>query len=141
MMRPSSLWPLLGIFLVACASKPVSTADMKHPPDKRIISSAMFQPQAGTLPVVIKRDSEANLMPCMVRISVDGVPLVDLAPKEGVTLHVQEGERFLSAHLCPGIGGGEIRELMVRVGEGEHSTYRISGTGAGSGINFQPTMY
>ena len=141
MMCLYRLLPFLGIFLVACASKPVSTADMKHPPDKRIISSAMFQPQAGTMPIVIKRDSEANLMPCMVRISVDGMTLVDLAPKEGVTLHLQEGERLVAAHLCPEIGGGEIRELLVKVGADEHSTYRISSTAAGAGINFQPTQF
>ena len=139
-MRLGILLAILGIVLIGCATKPVSTADMKHPPDNRIISSAMFQPHPGTMPIVIKRDSEAVLMPCMVRISVDGVALVDLAPKEGVTLHIQQGDRFLSAHQCPGIGGGEIRELRVRVGEGEHAVYRISGT-AGSGINFQPTQF
>ena len=140
-MRLPILLPLLGVVLAGCATKPVSTADMKHPPDKRVISTALFQSQPGTLPIVVKRDSEANLMPCMVRISVDGIALVDLAPREGVTLHVQEGDRFLSAHLCPGIGGGEISELRVRVGEGEHATYRISGTGGGTGINFQPTQF
>ena len=140
-MRLYRLLPLLGIVLVGCASKPISTADMKHPPDHRIISSAMFEPQPGTLPIVIKRDSEFNPIPCMVRLSVDGTTLVDIAPGEGVTLHLQEGERFVAAHLCPGIGGGEIRELMIRVGAGEHSTYRISSTAAGAGINFQPTQF
>lgn len=142
-MKSSGLFVVLAFlaFVLGCATKPVSTADMKRPPDKRVISSELFQARPGTRPIVIKRDSEFRIMPCMVRVSVDQRPIADLAPGEGVTLHVDEGERFLIAHFCPDVGGGEIIELLVRVGEGEHSTFRISGEGGGTGITFQPTSF
>ena len=142
-MEISKLTAMLGCLALAygCTTKPVSTEDMKRPPDNRIISSSFFDPRPGTLPIIIKRDSEFRIMPCMVRVSVDQEQVADLAPGEGVKLHVDRGERFLVAHFCPGVGGGEIIELLVRVAEGEHSTFRISGEGGGSGITFQPTSF
>jgi hypothetical protein len=131
----------ISVVLLGCASKPVSTADMKHPPDSRVISSEFLEPTGEKWPIIIKRDSEFRIMPCMVRILVDAVAVVDLAPGEGVKLYVDEGERFLAAHLCPGIGGGEIIELLAPVGTGKHATFRVSSEGGGVGISFQRTAF
>jgi hypothetical protein len=132
---------LVSAALIGCTTKPISTQEMKQPPDKRIIDGRLFQARPGTLPVVIKRDAEFRIMPCMVRVSVDKLAVADLAPGEGITLHIDKGERFLVAHFCPDVGGGEIIELFVRVEEEAHATFRISGEGGGTGITFQPTQF
>lgn len=134
-----AIFAMMGF--AACATKPVSNAEMRPPPEKRILTASMLQPRSNTLPIVIKRDAEFRIMPCMVRIYVDGTQVADLAPGEGVTMHLVQGRRYLGAELCPDIGGGELIELVAEVFEGAPSTFRVSGKNAGESINFQPTAF
>ena len=56
-------------------------------------------------------------------------------------MHLTKGRRYLGAELCPDVGGGELVELVAEVSEGEPSTFRVSGEGGGTGIEFQSTAF
>lgn len=131
---------LMAALLAGCHSVPVSDEDVRRPPDRKIIAPAMLEPRPGAFPVMIKRDREYKIAGCAARVFIDTEPVVDLGAGQGVIVYLEPGQRAIAAKLCPEIGGGGTAELRADIGEGKHSSFRISAID-GTFPDIQPTAF
>lgn len=131
---------LLTILSAGCSTPVVSDYEMRAPAAGKVLSATLLAPAADTFPVIVKRDREYMLFSCATRLYVDGSPVVDLGPGEGLILHLPPGKHSLAAEICPGLGGGGVAEYIAQIGPSGDSKFRIK-TFDGSDPSIQPSAF
>lgn len=136
-MMKTLAWICVGLTVAACGSAPVSTAEASDVPASRVFDPSLLTARAGTLPIVIKRDSGFVGGGCNAKVFVDGQAVADLNTSEKVTLHLTPGRHFLGArHNCM----GTLAELQAQIEPNGPRTFRI-GTGMNGDFSLQPTAF
>lgn len=136
-MRRNLILGAIATALAACGTAPVSTAEAIDVPKSRVIDSSLLNPRAGSVPIVIKRDSGLVGSACNAKVFVDGALIAELATSEKVTVHLGRGQHMLGAqHNCL----RNLAEAPLNLEDGKPRTFRI-GTGANGDFSLQQTAF
>lgn len=129
----------LFLSLTACATSPVSINQASAVPSARILAPQWLSQAQYTGSLVIKRDSGFMGSACTIRVFIDAVPVVDLAPSEKVELFVPLGEHVVGA-TSNGICGGGASEAAVVISPERQKILRIA-SGQSGDIYLQPSAF
>jgi hypothetical protein len=125
--------------MTGCATSPIGTSEATDVPEGRIIDASALRPSAGSVPVVVKRDSGMMGAACGTKLYVNGSHVADLRTSEKVTLQLKPGEHNLAA-VPGGICGGAISEVRATIKAGAPQTFRI-GAGQSGDMTLSPTSF
>jgi len=131
---------LLASSLTACATQPVSIYQASAVPSSRILAPQWLSQAQYTGSLIIKRDTGFMGSACIIRVFVDTVPVVDLAPSEKIELFVGLGEHVVSATPINTFCGGGISEAAVVIRPESQKILRIA-SGQSGDIHLQPSAF
>ncbi len=123
--------------LVGCATQVVPTSEATVTTD--IVDRAFVTPEAGKVPIVVKRDTGFLGGGCGFRIYADAKPVANLAAGQMVTIYLTPGEHILSTHST-GLCGPNNSELQIVVTANGPRNYRIS-IDQGMSVRLQATAF
>jgi hypothetical protein len=136
-MRKNTITLAVVVALAACSTSPVSTAEAVDVPASRVLDTSLLLPRAGTVPVVIKRDSGFVGGGCNAKVFINGTQVAELSTSEKLTVHLERGQHMLAAqHNCM----RTIAEASVSIQDSSPRNFRIS-TGAMGEFTIQPTAF
>jgi hypothetical protein len=104
----------LALSLTACATQPISIYHASAVPTSRILAPQLVSQAQYTGSLIIKRDTGFMGSACTIRVFVDTVPVVDLAPSEKIEIFVPLGEHVVSAAPTDIFCGGGTSEAHIR---------------------------
>jgi len=131
---------LLALSLAACATQPVSIQQAAAVPAGRVLARQWLEPAQYTGSLVIKRDVGFMGSACTVRVFIDAVPVVDLAPAEKVELFVPLGDHIVGATSPNAFCGGGASETAVVVVPERQKILRIA-SGQSGDLYLQPSAF
>lgn len=129
----------MAVLCASCATSPISTAEAADVPPDRVLNAALLRASAGSVAVVVKRDSGLMGAACSTKLYVNGAHVADIRVAEKLTLQLQPGSHNLAA-VPGGICGGAMSEVRATIKAGEHQTFRI-GAGQGGDMTLTPTSF
>jgi hypothetical protein len=136
--------PFIAVFvalsLMACATRPVSIYHASAVPSSRILAPQWLSQAQYTGSLIIKRDSGFMGSACSIRVFIDAVPVVDLAPSEKVELFVPLGEHVVGATPNGIFCGGGTSEAAVVIRPESQKILRIA-SGQSGDIYLQPSAF
>lgn len=110
--------------LAACSTTP-TTQDAARAPSA-VQAPELLQASPGTGEVVVLRDRGLGGSGCLHQLKVDGRAVATLDNGEGVTLHLQPGQRLLAVEFGRGMCPNVALSAEPVVVAGQRMVYRIS---------------
>lgn len=136
-MRVLSL--LAAVVVAGCANAVIPTAQTVPVPVDRVLAPELLGPRAGTVAVIVKRDTGLTGSACALRLMVDARAVADLRGGERVDLALAPGERLLAVQSQGICGGGTVEVKVAAQGEAAQ-VYRV-GYNDGAVLYFMPTAF
>jgi hypothetical protein len=130
----------LALSLTACATQPISIYHASAVPTSRILAPQLVSQAQYTGSLIIKRDTGFMGSACTIRVFVDTVPVVDLAPSEKIEIFVPLGEHVVSAAPTDIFCGGGTSEAAVVIRPESQKILRIA-SGQSGDIHLQPSAF
>ncbi len=130
---------LLSLYLVGCASSPVSNSEASRVDDTRILTHKYSKARESYSTIIIKRDKGFMGAACSSRVYINAVPLVDINPGEMYRFYLESGSYIISASPN-GICSGGMYETQINVKEPSTLKYRI-GYGTNGDYFIVPTAF
>ena len=130
----------LALSLTACATQPISIYQASAVPTSRILAPQLVSQAQYTGSLIIKRDTGFMGSACTIRVFVDTVPVVDLAPSEKIEIFVPLGEHVVSAAPTDIFCGGGTSEAAVVIRPESQKILRIA-SGQSGDIHLQPSAF